>query len=540
MKHGLTVAIVAALTLLNFFWFPGHTWLQSDTQIYAPILEHLSDPSVLGQDLLVQRPHVSFTIYDEVTLAMRRVTGLSLAAVLEIQQVAFRALGIWGVLLMATGLGLAFWPSVLVTAIFSLGATVLGPTVLLFEYEPIPRGFAVPLLFLAVGLTAHSRYLSAGIAASLAFLIHPPTVWPFWGIYFLLVLRPGKPTVMRHRLYALAPLIGAAVLLFVASRFQAGVGETQAFFERLDPAQEKLQRMRSPYVYISIWAELYWKHFAIMFAGALGVYLRLRRDCSLELRYFLLGLPLTGALSVPLSWWLLEHLKWALMPQLQLMRALMFVVAIAIFGAAAAACKAAARGRWPEAAAWLVLALIVPVNTRADLLPAANRMILIAAVAGAGALALWLYQRRPSAGAPALAALSLALFFAVPEYGKVVNYPVLRTDELLDLSRWAQGSTPPEAVFLFPEANRNLDPGIFRANALRAVFVDWKGGGQVNYLKELGELWWERWQMVNPYRPEKIAQYRSAGVDFVVLTKSRLAGPPVFENVTYRVYKIRP
>ena len=33
---------------------------------------------------------------------------------------------------------------------------------LTFEYEPMPRGFAVPLLMLAVGLTAHGRYFWGG------------------------------------------------------------------------------------------------------------------------------------------------------------------------------------------------------------------------------------------------------------------------------------------------------------------------------------------------------------------------------------------
>jgi hypothetical protein len=122
----------------------------------------------------------------------------------------------------------------------------------------------------------------------------------------------------------------------------------------------------------------------------------------------------------------------------------------------------------------------------------------------------------------------------------VVNYPALRTAELAELSKWARASTPKDAVFLFPEANRELDPGIFRANALRAVFVDWKGGGQVNYLKELGELWWTRWQMVNPYRPGKIEQYSEAGVDYIVLTKSRLPITPVFESDRYRVYELQP
>jgi hypothetical protein len=174
MKHALTGAVLAVLTLLSFFQFPGHTYLQSDSQIYAAILEHLQDPSTLRQDMLVHRPHVSFTIYDEVALSLRSITGLDFQHVLGLQQVVLRGLGIWGVYLMATAIGLAQWPALLVAAILSLGGMVLGPVVMIWEYEPIPRGFAVPLLLLAIGLVAHQYDFWAGTAASLAFLLHPP------------------------------------------------------------------------------------------------------------------------------------------------------------------------------------------------------------------------------------------------------------------------------------------------------------------------------------------------------------------------------
>src|SRR5258708_5733992 len=79
MGKGLAVgAAICALTLLSYFQFPGHTYLQADTQIYIPILEHLWDPGVLAKDLLVQKPHVSFTLYDEVTLGLRRRRGCRL------------------------------------------------------------------------------------------------------------------------------------------------------------------------------------------------------------------------------------------------------------------------------------------------------------------------------------------------------------------------------------------------------------------------------------------------------------------------------
>jgi hypothetical protein len=181
----LVPAAICALTLLNYFQFPGHTYLQADTQIYVPILEHIWDPSVLTNDLIVQKPHVSFTLYDELAEGLRKITGLPFRQVLAAEQIFFRALGIFGLFLIASSAGLSTEASLLVTAIVCLGATIGGPSVLSFEYEPTPRGFAVPLLFLGIGLIAHGRYLGASIAGSAAFLLHAPTAYPFWIVFWL-------------------------------------------------------------------------------------------------------------------------------------------------------------------------------------------------------------------------------------------------------------------------------------------------------------------------------------------------------------------
>src|SRR6185295_17205275 len=111
-------------------------------------------------------------------------------------------------------------------------------------------------------------------------------------------------------------------------------------------------------------------------------------------------------------------------------------------------------------------------------------------------------------GRIAVATAALAAFFAIPILGRVVNYPRLHTPALAELSRWARSSTPVDAVFLFPGFGKDLSPGIFRTEALRAIYADWKGGGQVNYLKELGEQWWSRWQRITA-GPLPASEYRS-------------------------------
>ena len=93
MRPLATAAASVALALLTFFQFPGHTWLQQDSQIYVPILEHLRDPAVLRNDVLVQHPHVAFTLYDETALALSAVRGAGFRKVLAAEQIATRALG---------------------------------------------------------------------------------------------------------------------------------------------------------------------------------------------------------------------------------------------------------------------------------------------------------------------------------------------------------------------------------------------------------------------------------------------------------------
>ena len=77
------LSFLLGLALLNFFWFPGHTYLQADTQIYIPLLEKLWDPSLYPRELVTSRPHLAYTIYDEVALVLRKVTHLPFRYVLE-------------------------------------------------------------------------------------------------------------------------------------------------------------------------------------------------------------------------------------------------------------------------------------------------------------------------------------------------------------------------------------------------------------------------------------------------------------------------
>jgi hypothetical protein len=546
--HWIVALGVVAITALSFLVYPGSTYLQSDTQIYIPILERLHDPGLFAKDPMATEPHVSFTVLDEVSIALRKATGLGFREILLVQQVLTRAAGVLGVFLIASALGLAPGMALIVAAMFGLGTWIHGPTVMSVELEAVPRGFAVPLVLLAVGLAAKGRDLAAGIAVGIAFLYQPPAVYPFWVVYFALTLWPGKPAVMQRRILGLVPLLGAVALLFLVSRWQVGETEKQELLSRIGLAQEKLQRLRAPYNWISIWGgTLAWHYLATWLLG-LAACFRLRRAASQDLNFFLVGLPAVGLASVPVSYLLLEKWKLAIIPQFQPMRALLFVTVVLLVAACAAGLKAAAEKRIAEGVGWLLLAFLVPMQLRFEQfceIPwsaiTMRRLGLALGLAAVTTLAAWLAAKSKRWSAAAIACAMVLPFALIPTVAGLRKAASIETAELWEVAHWARHSTPVDAVFLFPDAGRGLEPGVFRATALRALYVDWKSGGQVNYLRKFSEQWWRRWQQNAQVTPDAqgLSRYASWGVDFIVVrAEHRVPGrAPVFENRRFLVYR---
>jgi hypothetical protein len=529
MRDRLAIgAAIIALTLLSYFQFPGHTYLGSDTQIYVPMLEHIWDPSALTHDLVAPKPHLAYTLYDEIAIALRWVTHSSFQAVLTAQQLLFRALQILGVYLLALSFPLARGKALVVAALFTLGATIAGPAVLTFEYEPVPRAFAVGLIFLAIGLAAQNHLMWADIAAALAFLYHPPTVWAFWAVYLWLVLR--------HRDYRdLWPLAAGIVLLFVSSRLQPGAAEPQAFFTRVGPELEKLQRMRASYNWISTWpVQLIWQ-YVLLWALCMLAFWRVRPKAA---RLFLIGMPALGILSVPVSYILLDQLKWGLIPQFQPARALLFVTAFAVILGAAAGIRAAEGNHWIESVFWFAVVLAVPTAVPVFSISQRNLLLVILLAATLeGSLTL----QRSRFASMLLALIVIAPSFVLPYFAHVRNYPRPDLTGLDDLAKFARVQTPKDAVFLFGDAGSSADPSIFRAESLRAVYVDWKSGGQMNFSEPLAKEWWQRWLATNALHFDRsvLSRLPALGIDYLVLTPShRLPDrQPEYVNSEFILYK---
>ncbi len=526
-RFWLLLGLLAALSALVF---PGRTYLQSDTQIYIPLFEHLKDPSLLQRELILEGAHLSYTIYDEVTLALNRWTGLDFEWVLLAQQCLFRFVGAVGAFLLARACGLGGWASWVVSGVVWMGAFVYGPAIITTEYEPVPRGYAVGLAVFALGARAAgwSAWLS-GVALGVAVLYHAPAVWPI--LLVAVLVRDWK---------MLAPVAVSAGLLFVSGKMQEGVVQAQPFFSIISEAHRKIQMMRAPYNWLELWLPRYFWTFVLTGGLAVLAERRLRDSLPMLVRPYFRWLPWIGVATIPLSYVLLERMGWALFPQMQPMRAMLYCHLLCQWLGATVAMLEMRERRWVQAALWLLLPLSLAF--RGDLLlfteaKVWGQVVLTLALFGVCWLATQSFARML---APAL--LLVPFLFAWRGDGAPAK---LETPDLSAMAQWARAQTDKDAMFFFPDLGRKPEPGIFRARAARAVYACWKQGGQVNYFEGYAKKWHERWTnlLAKGHASMDYANLRERGIDYLVLTKDQPKEglPEVFRapGGAYRVYRLR-
>ncbi len=165
--------------------FPGHTYLEADTQIYLPILERLDAPGFLSRDLVATHPNVAYTIYDEVTLFLHEAAQLDFRAALTAQQLVagqrrYSAFSCW-----RCPRAWAICSRFLIAALLNLGAALTGPAVLLVDREAVARAFAFGLILLAAGLIAREKPFLRGWPGAWPSSMIPPSPprsgrWSWW------------------------------------------------------------------------------------------------------------------------------------------------------------------------------------------------------------------------------------------------------------------------------------------------------------------------------------------------------------------------
>ncbi|MGC2661549.1 MAG: hypothetical protein WA324_26645 [Bryobacteraceae bacterium] len=533
---------IAAVTWLEFQFFPGHTYLESETQIYLPILEHLDTPNFLSRDPIATHPHVSYTIYDEVSVFLHQAARANFETVLTAQQLLFRAAQILGVFLIVEGAGFSALLSFVLAALINLGAALLGPAVMLVEYEAIPRGFAFGLTVLAIGLFVRDKPLLAGLTAGLGFLYQAPATAPFWALVVLMAIfeRRVRPRVKT----VLIVLLVAILLLANAAQLQPGIVESQNLFGRISPVLAGIQLFRARYAWVSTWAGSdVWQYLFIWVCGVWAT-ARIWPRLNAPLRWFFVGLPIIGLAGVPASYILVERMHLMFGAEEQPARTLLMTVLFSAIACGMAGVGAAIRREVVEAWLWFLPVMALPMKVRvldlAQIDEPDNLRILLVAASLSGVLALLIKTCNPSRWRWAIVLVPTCAVFSMPFLGGVKNYPKVDKGPILQVADWAKLNTWGSSMFLFPDAGRALYPGIFRAESKRALWVDWKSGTQANYFESVGVEWLERWDqsMKGNFSVPRLRSLLPLPIDYYVLnSKHRLAKvPPVFENAEFEVY----
>ena len=546
MRRALLLLLgIVAITWLEFEIFPGHSYLEGATQIYLPVLERLDTPGFLSRDLVATHPHVSYTIYDEVTLFLREAGGIGFKTALLTQQVLCRAAAVTGVFLLLLAAGLDDILALVLAAWVNLGAVLHGPCVLLLDREPTPRGFSFALVLLATGLIAREKPLLSGLVAGLALLYDPVIAAPFWLVILFAFLFDRKLRLLLRP--ALTILLVFVLLLANLAQLQPGITDSQPLLGRLPADLAALQKLRTDYVWVSSWAGKDLWGYLSLFVCALWAVTRIYVTLGRLLRWLFLGLSTCGVLAVAASAVSLDHFRWAFIPRIEPAQLLLYTVAVASITCSIAGCRASSAHKWREAFAWFLVVAAIPVNAELfDLLrPGDMRSLLNSAVwilLALGLVGMLRYyggKRRP--GLMGVAPVFAVILLAATRTGE--SSPRMNVTSIQKVAAWAESSTWGSSLFLFPDAGRAIYPGIFRAESRRALWVDWKSGIEVKYSEPVGMEWWHRWEsgMQEPFSPKRLEALLPLPIDYYVLKSSNRLGKiqPVFATSEFVVYDAR-
>ncbi len=479
----LTVLGVVAITAFQFEVFPRHTYLHGPTLLYVPMLERLDTPGYLSRDLVATHPSLTYTIYDEVTLFLHDTARADIHQALIWQQILFRIAENAGVIMLLRSAGLGDLLALGLTLFVNIGASVGGPAGMLLDPEPVPAVFALGLTVMAMGFLARGKPLLAGFSAGAALVYDPSLAAPFWICVLVAFFSDRK---MRKLLRPCLTILAVfALLLANLAQLQPGISESQPIFSRLPAQSALIQQFRTPEVWVSLWPKNYLYGYLAIYCICVWAVTRIWRLLNRPMKWMFAALPLLGVASIPLCRLLLDRLRWAAIAQAQPLRALIFVIFIAWL-ACAIAMIAALRGRgYREASAWFTICAIFVVL--GCLRPQANR----------------------------------------------------ERQAIAEVAAWAD-TTWGSSLFLFPDAGRDLYPGVFRAESRRGLWVDWESGAASDDSDGVARTWWDRWHetMAAPFSPERLESFLSFPIDYYVLKQTnRLNGvQPVFSNSKFVVY----
>jgi hypothetical protein len=483
MRRGLLIVLaLLVVTWFEFQVYPGHSYLQGETQLLVPMLERLDTPGFLSRDLVASNPSFAYTIYDEVTQFIHAEGHLSFEQALLRQQILFRLVAVFGVFLCARGLKVAPWPSVILSGAVNAITQLDAPMAFVTSPEATPVAFASSLVLLAAGLLINRNPLLAGLAGGVALLYDPVTAAAFWVVVIVAAFADRS---LRSLLRPLWPsCLIFALILGNFMQLQSGLGGGQELTAKLSASMTHLTQIRTPWTWVSHWARQAILSYFFLIVAAAWAFTFIWKRIEPLTRWVAVGLALSGFAGVAVAMILRLQLAVEMPPA----RNMAFTVAISVLVCGAAAVHAK---KWP----WAV--------------------IVVAAILNAQVLDLF--------------HLKLSVARRQPSLADVTN-----------LAAWAEQNTWGSSMFQFPDAGKQNEPGVFRALSRRSLWADWQSGLICDYSDQAGQEWWSRWQttMASSYSVERLQSMLPLPIDYYVLQRDHaLFGiKPVFKNSRFVVY----
>jgi len=505
----LCLAIFGA-AWLEFTVFPGHSYLEGNTQILLPLVERADAPGLLSRDLVATSGSLALTAYDEATLLLHQAGRLPLRKALEGQQFAFRVAALFGLFMLARATGLDYLFAFIIAALIELGATVAGANLFLTDREPVPGAFAFSLVLLAMGLLARQAPLLAAIAGGLAFLYDPVLASPFW---FVLLVAFTFDRGMRRVVRPMLPVFFIFVLLLAnLAQLQPGTA-AEPVLTRVSSHLAAFQRTYTPELYVSAWHAGDIEQILGLFTLGLWAAVRCRLLLSGCFRWLVLGTALCGLISIPLSYLLLDlgHLAWA--ARLQPTRMLLFSVAASALLFALAGMKAMRERLVYEALGWFLLLFSLPISKGIfEFLRVTPIALALASAAFLTGLLLRFATGRLRFLALASPVFTVWLLWHMKERQ-------VTTPSTAELAAWADASTWGSSIFLFPDAGRAAYPSVFRVQSRHGLWVDWATARGVVYSDAVAARWEERWRdtMAGGFSADRIERMLALPIDYYVV-----------------------
>ncbi|HEX4167279.1 MAG TPA: hypothetical protein VHZ55_17580 [Bryobacteraceae bacterium] len=495
MWRALALVIVFfAIAWLEFEFVPGHSYLQAGSQLYVPILQHLQSPGYLSRDLVASHANVTYTGFDEITLFLQRELRIDFHRALLTQQILCRLAALLGLFLLARSAGLRSSFALAAAAIVNSGVFLPGLNQQLIDPEPVPRGIAVGLIFLAAGCLGREKPLLAGLSGGIAFIYDPVLAVPFWMPVLLAFCFDKRE---RRVLRPMMPILLVFVLLLAnLAQLQPGAPDVEPMFAIIPSKLASIQTFRLPQSWVSHWPRgavtLYFAQFVIGMAAVTRIWSVLNRHS----RWIFTAGPLLCLLTIPFCALFIDHLGWSAVLRIDPLRCLFYLVALSWLAVVIAGWYAVTRRHGAEAALWL------------------------------GYCALFFFA-------------SQVLSPRLPKPDPAVS----------QLAAWARETTWGDALFLFPDAGCASYPSEFRARSERGLWVDWTSGEHINSNSALAYEWWNRWRdtMERPVAGQRMQQLLKLPIDYFVLKRNQAIEnesrgahhliQPAFVNSEFRVYE---